>query len=79
MLVEKSHGTRFTLEVSHREGKLFIAPPGQPPIEIFAESKTKFFVKAFNADMSFVRDENDKVSELILHMGKEDVHAKKIK
>jgi CubicO group peptidase (beta-lactamase class C family) len=68
-----------TLEVSHREGKLFIAPTGQPPIEIFAESKTKFFVKAFNADMSFVRDENDKVSELILHMGKEDVHAKKIK
>ncbi len=67
-----------TLEVSHGEGKLFIAPPGQPPVEIFAESETKFFVKAFNADMSFARDDNGNVSKLILHMGKEDVHAKKI-
>jgi len=67
-----------TLEVSHSIGKLFIAPPGQPPVEIFPETETKFFVKAFNADMSFARDDNDNVSELILHMGKEDVHAKKI-
>jgi CubicO group peptidase (beta-lactamase class C family) len=68
-----------TLKVSHSDEKLFIAPPGQPPIEIFAESETKFFVKAFNADMSFTRDDDGNVSELILHMGKEDVHAKKIK
>jgi CubicO group peptidase (beta-lactamase class C family) len=68
-----------TLEVSHHDGKLFIAPPGQPPIEIFPETETKFFVKAFNANMSFARDGDGNVSELILHMGKEDVYANKIK
>ena len=68
-----------TLEVSYSDSKLFISPPGQPPIEIFPESEAKFFVKAFNADMSFIKDNDNNVLELILHMPKNDVHAKKIK
>ncbi|OGU56050.1 MAG: hypothetical protein A2V66_14880 [Ignavibacteria bacterium RBG_13_36_8] len=67
------------LDVTFQNGNLFVAPPGQPPVQIFPETETDFFVKAFKATMTFVTGEDGKVSELILHMGPNDVHAKKIK
>ena len=51
---------------------------GQPEVELFAESSNKFFLKAEDAQVTFVRDANGKVTHLILHKGG-DREAKKIK
>ena len=66
------------LKVSKEDNRLLIAPPGQPLVEIFPMSENKFLVKAFNAELSFVRNNNDEVTELIFHVGGQDMRAKKI-
>ena len=67
------------LEVTFDNGHLFIAPPGQPPVQIFPKTEKDFWVKAFKAEMTFVTDDQGNISELILHMEKDDIHAKKTK
>ncbi|MBN2395169.1 MAG: serine hydrolase, partial [Candidatus Atribacteria bacterium] len=67
------------LNVLKEDNRLLIAPPGQPLVEIFPVSKNKFLVKAFNAELTFVRNNKNKVSELIFHVGGQDMRAKKIK
>jgi hypothetical protein len=52
---------------------------GQPKVEIFAESETKFFVKAFEAQITFVKDGQGIVTNMILHQRGRDTSAQKIK
>jgi hypothetical protein len=42
---------------------------GQPPVELFAESPTKFFETVVAAQWSFVSGPDGKVTEAILHQG----------
>ncbi|MFC2139519.1 serine hydrolase [Bacteroidota bacterium] len=67
------------LVVTFIESRLFVAPPGQPPIEIFPESETDFFVKAFPAKLSFSKNESGIVIELYFKAGGNDMVAKKVK
>lgn len=67
------------LNVTKEANHLFIAPPGQPEVEIFPLSETKFHVKAFDAEITFVKNENGEVTNLIFHAGGNDMAAKKIK
>lgn len=67
------------LNVTKEENRLFIAPPGQPEVEIFPVSETKFHVKAFDADITFVKNESGEVINLIFHAGGNDMPAKKIR
>jgi hypothetical protein len=48
---------------------------GQPKLEMFPESATKFFLKVVDAQVSFVKDETGKVNALILHQGGRDQEA----
>jgi CubicO group peptidase (beta-lactamase class C family) len=62
-----------------REGdSLMTQLTGQPKIELFPESETKFFLKVVDAQVSFVKDDKGAVTHLILHQGG-DQKAKKIK
>lgn len=60
--------------------KLMAAGPTLPePVELFAASETEFFLKAAEADMTFVRDAQGKVTHLMLRIFGQNIHAEKLK
>src|SRR5712692_1370880 len=62
-----------------REGdKFFMQPTNQGRIEIFPESETKFFLKIIEAQATFVRDAQGKVTGLVWRQNGVDNQAKKI-
>ncbi len=65
--------------VTLENGKLMGQLAGQAKNELFAESETKFFLKAVNAQITFVKDAEGRVTNLILHQGGRNVPAQKIK
>jgi len=67
------------LTVSREGDSLYLQPTGQGKFELFPESKTEFFVKTVDAQITFVREENGQVTKLILHQNGQDIPAKKTK
>jgi CubicO group peptidase (beta-lactamase class C family) len=67
----------FILTISNEAGHLMAEATGQPKVELFPESETKFFLKVVDAKVTFVKDAAGKVTHLILHQGG-DQQAKKI-
>ncbi|HEY6293815.1 MAG TPA: serine hydrolase [Terriglobia bacterium] len=68
----------FILTITQEGDHLFAQATGQPKAEIFAESDSEFFPKVSDAQITFVRDGQGRVTELILHQGGQDTHAKRI-
>jgi CubicO group peptidase (beta-lactamase class C family) len=71
-------GPDFILTITQEGDHLFTQATGQPKAEIFAESDRDFFPKVSDAQITFVRDGQGRVKELILHQGGQDTHAKRI-
>lgn len=69
----------FSIVVTREGGKLFGQPTKQPRVELFAEKENEFFLKAVAASVTFTKDENGKVSGLILHQNGKDTSGKKVK
>ena len=42
---------------------------GQPKFELFAETETRFFLKAIDAQVEFFTDGSDAVAHLVIHQG----------
>jgi hypothetical protein len=57
---------------------MFAQATGQQKVEIFPESKTEFFLKVVDAQITFVKDKNGKVNQLIFHQSGRDLPAKKV-
>lgn len=51
--------------------------PGAPRFQLFAESPTQFFLKAFDAQCSFLADASGQVHEMIWHQGGKDFPARR--
>lgn len=51
------------------DGKLMAQATGQQKMQVFAESETRFFLKAADAQIEFVRDEAGNVTGLKLYQG----------
>lgn len=66
------------LTISREGNKLFAQATGQVIIEIFSLSETRYFFKFVDAEISFIRDKEGKINELILHQ-EGDHTAKRIK
>ena len=66
------------LTVKIESGKLFLQM-GNRSEELFAESETKFFLKAVDAQITFVKDEKGQASKLILHQNGANIEARKIR
>jgi hypothetical protein len=66
------------MNISREDARYFTQVPGQPRFEIFPEGDRDFFVKAFDAQFSFVTDASGKATELIVHQEGENVHAKRV-
>ena len=67
-----------TLNISQKNDHLFVSPPGQPKLEIYPKSEIKFYLEAFDAEITFIKNENGEVTKLIFHIGGKDMAAKKI-
>jgi CubicO group peptidase (beta-lactamase class C family) len=68
----------FKLAVFKEGDRLMVQATGQPKIEMFAESETKFFLTIEDIQISFVKGADGRVTHLVLHQGG-DTEAKKIK
>ena len=65
----------FILTVTRDGDRLMAHATGQLKLEVFPESDTKFFYKAVDAQITFVRDDSGTVTHLILHQGGKDQKA----
>ncbi|MBI4852020.1 MAG: serine hydrolase [Acidobacteria bacterium] len=69
----------FILTISREGERFFVQATGQSRLEIFAESKEKFFLTQVDAQIEFIRDEKGKIIEAILYQGGRSTPGKKIK
>ena len=65
-------------EITMEGNRLFCQAKGQVKFQLHPESETTFFPREFEAKFVFVRNENGKVTELILYQSGHEVHAPKI-
>lgn len=70
-------GGGFIMTVTIDGNKIFTQATGQPSIEIYPETETKFFLKVVDATIEFVKDANGTVTGLVLTQGRK-MEAKKI-
>jgi len=68
----------FSITVTRERDGLMTQATGQSKVPIFAESETKFFLRVVEAQLTFVKDAQGKVTHLILHQGGRDQQAKKV-
>jgi hypothetical protein len=69
----------FTITIMREGDKLMSQATGQGKIELFPESKTKFFAKVVNAQIEFSVDSAGKATGLTLYQGGQQMPAKKIR
>jgi CubicO group peptidase (beta-lactamase class C family) len=72
-------GPGFIITITNEDGKLMGQPTGQSKTELFPSSETEFFLKVVEARITFVKDEQGKVTELILSQNGRKMSAKKIR
>lgn len=70
--------SHLMLTITLADGQLNIQSSGRPSLPIFPESKTEFFLKVADAQISFVVNPEGKAAGLILHQGGQDMLGKKI-
>jgi CubicO group peptidase (beta-lactamase class C family) len=68
----------FVLEVSVRDGGLYVHPTGQPVLRLWPESETRFFLKEVDAVIDFERDASGVTTGLVLHQNGRDMPAKRM-
>jgi CubicO group peptidase (beta-lactamase class C family) len=67
----------FDLVVTVKDGQLITQATGQGPVPILAESETKFFPTQFDAEIEFVKDDQGKVTGIVLRQGGQETKALK--
>jgi len=69
----------FIVTITTENNRIFAQATGQNMFEIYPESEIKFFLKAFDAQLAFIKNEQGKVTEFIWHQGGKEFPSKKIK
>ncbi len=67
----------FSIAITAEGDRLFAQATGQPKFELFGEKKDEVFLRVVEAQISFQRDAEGKVSGLVLHQGGRDTPGKK--
>jgi hypothetical protein len=65
----------FVLAVTREGDRLWVQATNQPRLGIYPESETRFFYRAVDAQITFVRDKEGKVDKLILRQHGLDMPA----
>jgi len=64
--------------ITERDGRLFSRLTGQPELEIFPEDVDRFFYKAVQAQLTFLRDQSGTVTSLVLHQNGHEQEAARV-
>ena len=67
------------LVVTLENGSLIVKAPGNPPVPIFPESESEFFLRVVDAQVTFTKNEAGEVSGVIVHQGGEDAAGTKVR
>lgn len=67
------------LDVTMRDGVLFVRSTGGATVRLWAESERDFFIREVDAQVTFVRDANGAVTGLVVHQFGRDRTARKIR
>ncbi|MGD1211601.1 MAG: serine hydrolase [Candidatus Acidiferrales bacterium] len=68
----------FIMTITRDGDHLFVQATGQPKLEIFPEGDRDYFLKVVDAQITFVTDTQGRATELILHQGGLDQHARRM-
>jgi D-alanyl-D-alanine-carboxypeptidase/D-alanyl-D-alanine-endopeptidase len=68
----------FVLTVTREANRLFAQATGQPKFEIFAEAAKEYFLKAVDAQLSFVTNADGRATAVILHQNGANVTGQRI-
>ena len=66
-----------TFTVTRTGDQLMVQLTGQPSFPVFASAKDHFYYKVVDAQVEFIRDQNGKVTSLVLHQNGMDMPATK--
>jgi CubicO group peptidase (beta-lactamase class C family) len=69
----------FAIEVTLKDGTLYGQPTDQPAFHLWPETQNDFFLKEVDAQITFVRDPQGKVTGLVLHQGGQDMRGAKVR
>ena len=69
---------KLSLEVTLKDGALWVHPTDQPTSQLWPETEHDFFLKDIDAQFTFVQDSTGAVTSVILHQGGRDLPAKKV-
>lgn len=75
---EYTLSSRFSVVVTLEDGALFVQATGQGKLPAFAESETKFFLKAVDAQVSFTKDASGAVTGIILHQNGRNAPGRRV-
>lgn len=70
---------KFIMSITKENNRLFAQATGQSKVEIYPEAVDSFFYKVIDAQITFVKNKNEKVKQLIIHQNEHDLKLKKIK
>ena len=69
----------FILRITKEGNRLYVQATGQPKVELFPEAEADFFAKEVDAQITFVKDEQGQVNQLILHQSGQNLSAKRVR
>ncbi|GAB2560208.1 serine hydrolase [Spirosoma areae] len=69
----------FAILITREGDKLYGQATGQSRFELFAESKTKFYLKVVDAQITFAPNDKGEVEQLVLHQNGQDVLGKRVR
>ena len=67
----------FNITITYDDGQLISQATGQSKTKIYPKSKSRFFLKKVDAEIEFIRNEQDRVQSLILYQGGRELKGKK--
>jgi D-alanyl-D-alanine-carboxypeptidase/D-alanyl-D-alanine-endopeptidase len=67
----------FSLTITFENGALFAQATGQDKLPLYAESETKFFLRAADAQLTFTTDSTGSVTGVILHQNGQNIPGRK--
>jgi CubicO group peptidase (beta-lactamase class C family) len=68
----------FILDITVRDGALYVHPTAQPVLRLWAESETRFFLKEVDAVITFERDTSGAVPRLVLHQNGQNMPGSRL-
>lgn len=69
---------KFTVEITVRDGAVYMHPTDQATLRLWPETELDFFLKEVDAQVTFVRDAQGVVTQLVLHQGGQNMPAKRV-